>query len=556
MNAKIVMMRASSALLLVIAACAVRPASAGIENAGTTGANFLSLGTGAGVFGMGGAGLGTFNDLSSIQWNVASLGSLDESQIVFSHAPLAGTGAQDWVGYGGRMGTSATRWAVNGIYQGDGSFEGRDALGNPTGSFNASSMAFGATLAHPFGEIATFGLGGKVVTEKLGDASGFGGTFDAGLQMQRGPFGFGVAAQNVGGRMKYGDLIYAMPGNIGAGVSFANPASGLRFALDYNHPSAYYPDLRGGVEWMWRGRLALRTGYRHELGASSTEMLNGPTFGMGAGVRGLWFDYGYMASSNGDGQHRIALRLNPHALNGAMGLNETHADAATAKETPHTADLVPPAPKSAPVVTKSETPAAKSEAPPAPKSATAAQKSEAPATKSAPVATAAAPPVVATAAPRGKQAHVVTSVEPEAPPVAPAPRAIQTPHAQSLPAPSTPIAVEKPIPAPASTMPDPEAVKPAPVTEAPVKPATVVVAPAKAAPVVETRAKPAPVVVAPAKVAPKPEPRPDKIKLKPGDTLASIARRYNTTVPALMMENNLVTPQVKVGQTLKIPDHQ
>ena len=293
---------------LLFAALLARPAAAGVEQAGTTGASFLTFGSGAGVLGMGGASIGMYSDLTSVSWNVASLGLMSESQLVFSHTPLAGGGAQEWFGYGGRAGLASTRWAADATYQGDGSFEGRDAFGNPTGSFGASSMAFGGTLAHTFGESVTLGFGGKVVSEKLGDATGFGGTFDAGLLVQRGDFGFGAAAQNLGGRMKYGDLYYSMPTNIGVGVSYAMPVSGLRFALDFNHPSAYYNDVRVGAEWMWRGRVAVRTGYRSELGAGSTDGLSGPTFGMGTGVRGLWFDYGYLASSNGDAQHRIALR--------------------------------------------------------------------------------------------------------------------------------------------------------------------------------------------------------------------------------------------------------
>jgi len=252
-------------LTILTIALTARSAAAGIDKAGTTSANFLSLGMGAGPLGMGGATLGMFGDLSTLSWNVGSLGKLSETQFSFSHAPLAGSGAQDAMVFGGKLGMSGMRWALTGLYQGDGAFEGRDALGNSTGSFNASSMAFGATLARSIGPFASVGFGGKVVTEKLGDVSGFGGTFDGGLLIERDGFGFGAAAQNIGGRMQYGGVYYQMPTNIGAGVSFSPPMTGLRFALDYNHPTAYYDDVRGGVEWMWHGKVALRTGYRHEM---------------------------------------------------------------------------------------------------------------------------------------------------------------------------------------------------------------------------------------------------------------------------------------------------
>jgi LysM repeat protein len=41
--------------------------------------------------------------------------------------------------------------------------------------------------------------------------------------------------------------------------------------------------------------------------------------------------------------------------------------------------------------------------------------------------------------------------------------------------------------------------------------------------------------------------------VKSGDTLASIARQYGTSPEAIMMENNMVTGIIKVGQKLKLP---
>ena len=49
---------------------------------------------------------------------------------------------------------------------------------------------------------------------------------------------------------------------------------------------------------------------------------------------------------------------------------------------------------------------------------------------------------------------------------------------------------------------------------------------------------------------------PDKVKVKSGETMQSLAQKYNTSVAAIMMENNLVSDQVKPGQVLKIPTHK
>jgi len=87
---------------------------------------------------------------------------------------------------------------------------------------------------------------------------------------------------------------------------------GLSAAVDWNFPNAYYNDLRGGVEYRWHEAVALRAGYRRELGTDpKTEPLTGPSFGLGAGSRGLWFDYAYLPSNLGATEHRIAVTFTP-----------------------------------------------------------------------------------------------------------------------------------------------------------------------------------------------------------------------------------------------------
>jgi LysM repeat protein len=51
----------------------------------------------------------------------------------------------------------------------------------------------------------------------------------------------------------------------------------------------------------------------------------------------------------------------------------------------------------------------------------------------------------------------------------------------------------------------------------------------------------------------KPEPRPASITVGARETLADVAKQWNTSVPALMMENNLVSDRVKPGTRIKLP---
>jgi len=296
-------------LLLMLTAPA--PAQAGGETAGTTAAGFLSVGTGAGVLGRGGATLGLGGELAIVPWNAAALGWLDQTQISLAHATLADQTQQEWAAVGGRAGHSALRWSLDGLYQSEGSFEGRDALDQPTEDFDVSSMALGFHLAHPLGPFATAGVGGKYVGEKLGAVSGTGYTMDAGVQLRAGILGAGVAVTNLGGGMSYGGARYDLPMNLGLGAALDLPGTGLRLALDANFPRAYYQDVRVGAEWRWHDLVALRAGYRRELDAPAELAENGPSFGIGAGAHGMWLDYGYLLPGAGEGQHRLAVTLRP-----------------------------------------------------------------------------------------------------------------------------------------------------------------------------------------------------------------------------------------------------
>lgn len=297
--------------MLLLTLTVPAPALAGGEAAGTTAAGFLSVGTGAGVLGRGGATLGLGGDLSVVPWNAAALGWLDGTQITLAHATLAGQTQQEWAAVGGRAGRSALRWSIDGLYHSLGSYEVRDLANSFKSNSDVSSMALGFHLAHPLGQFATVGVGGKYVGENLGSVSGTGYTMDAGLQMRAGPLGAGVAVTNLGGGMSYGGTSYDLPMNLGLGAALDLPGTGLRLALDANFPSSYYQDVRVGAEWRWHDLLALRAGYRRELDAPTELNEDGPSFGLGAGARGMWVDYAYLIPGAGEGQHRLSVTLRP-----------------------------------------------------------------------------------------------------------------------------------------------------------------------------------------------------------------------------------------------------
>ena len=294
---------------LALLALGARGARADIANAGSSVGGFLAVPPGAAAPGMAGTTLALSGDLAMATFNPASLGGLSGFGLALAHSQLPDGSRHEWAAVGGKLGPTATRWAITGLYAGQGSFEGRDAANQPTGSFGASSTALGVAFAQPLFHIATLGAGAKFVSENLASTSGSGFTFDAGLLARAGMIAIGASAQNVSGGIRYGGIDYSFPVNYGAGIAFEHPA-GLRLEVDANFPDDYYNDVRAGAEYLWHDRFALRAGYRRELGGDpTTDPLDGPSFGIGAGVHGVWFDYAYLPAATGQSEQRVGLVL-------------------------------------------------------------------------------------------------------------------------------------------------------------------------------------------------------------------------------------------------------
>jgi LysM repeat protein len=514
-------------------------AHAGIDNAGTTAGNFLSVGTGASVLSMGGATLGAGRDLNASAWNPAVLGFMNSSEYALSHATLALDVSQDWIAASGRVGRSVTRWSASALYQNDGTFDGRDPFGAPTGSFNVSNLALGLAVARPFSPDVTAGARFHLVNESLGSSSGSGLGFDLGVQARRGAFGFGAAARNLGGKMKYDSGSFDLPGVYGLGASWSAPAKGVRLALDANFPHAYYNDVRLGGEWMWQQRVALRAGYRLELGAASGEPLGGPSFGFGTGVNGLWFDYAFLAgSSNAQGAHRFGLTFHPSVFQQRGARPFSDAGDATASQAPVAATPAAEPVKESPKPAEPAAPVLVAPTPAAPAPVALVAPTPAPPVASEPEA-----PHIAIVIPEG-----ATDAQTQARVTEPAPakfakaklvKVAKLAEAKAGPVASAPVAVAPSAPAPVAVAPS------APAADAPVRSAAPAVA--------QLAATPAPMVVVVRPSAPRTEARPSSVTVQKDETMAVIAKRWGTSVPAIMMENNLVTSTVKNGQKLKLP---
>ena len=483
----------------VVLVFAVHDAHAAGEAAGTAAGSFLSVGAGASVLSMSGATLASGRDLAASSWNVASLARVDALQFAISHAPLPGGAMQDWLAAGGRVGTGQTRWSVTALFHQEGGIEGRDASNQSTGSVSVSDLALAARFARPLGAYLSAGAGAEWVHEALAGSSGSGLAFDAGVRADVGAFGVALAARHLGGGMNYSGVRYDLPAVMAAGVSWTDAVHGLRLNADLESPTHYYRGVRVGGEWLLRDWLALRTGYRRVIGEPATEQLSGASFGLGTGVGNMWMDYAYAPSGGeGSGQHRLGLTFRPGHSTAGMPGGESRR------------------------VTQPEP------APRAPKPAR----------------------VQAVAAPRVSEPAKVETPKVEAPKPEQPKAELPKPEAPK-PEPVTPAPVKAEVVKPEAAKPEaakPQPVQPQLVQPEAAKPAPVAAAPTPATPPAVAEVKPAPAPPAAPIII-----RPSTVVVAAGETLAMLAKRWDTTVPALMMANNLVREQVAPGTRLKLP---
>ena len=574
----------SLAIAAIVASFTATRARAASDGSGTAAASFLSVGSGASVLSMGGATLATGTDLAAAAWNPASLARVDALQFSLTHAPLPGGATQDWLAAGGRMGGD-WRWGTQLLFHREGGIEGRDASNNPTGEVSASDVGAGAHLARRFGRSVDVGVGAEWIHESLAGTSGSGLAFSGGVRASSGPFGFAIAARHIGGGMSYGGTRYDLPAVVALGTSYEDPSRGLRVAADLESPTHYYRSLRLGGEWMWRGQLAFRAGYRSELGNTDAARLSGPTFGMGTGAGSMWMDYAFTPSGGeGAGEHRLGLTFRPATLNRNRAIGS--AEPVPAKPRPAKAA---PATKSAPAHSKAGS-AANADSRPAPASTptvapplaavpTPSPETKKPATENRPVSDADVP-VPAPTPVMGQGAGTASIPATKA---APTSSSASSTTATPTPAKATP-APAKSAPAPASTSaPAATAAAPAPNASAPAKTASVPAstptkassekaaasaaasaAPAKDAPVpaaprADAQAGPEPAAKGATLASSKPpvetvvRERPKSVIVGQGETLATIAKRWDTSVAAIMMANDKVNEKVTPGTRLKLP---
>lgn len=167
---------------------------------------FLNIGVDAAAFGMGKAVTATSNDVNSIYWNPAGLVGIKDYQGSLMHAEyFQGIAKYDYAGFAKPISNESTiavsviRFAVDDILNTTQLIQDGQINFDRISLFSAADWAVNVGYAkRVVAKDLNVGVNAKIVRRKIGDfASSIGFGLDAGMQLQRGDWKFGVMLRDI-----------------------------------------------------------------------------------------------------------------------------------------------------------------------------------------------------------------------------------------------------------------------------------------------------------------------------------------------------------------------
>ena len=277
--------------------------------AGTSTGDFLSLGAGSRLAGLGNAGTALIDDASSLYWNPAAMTRVNKQSALLMHTSYLESSNFSQGYYTHSFGTKGSL-GVGLNYFSSGDLDRKDTSGADDGSFSPNDMSLAIGYARKVGPVS-LGAGLKYVKSTIVDSAS---TFTTDFGVLSDPLvnkklRVSATATNVGGSMKYDKESEDLPREFRVGGSyFLIPK--LSLVADMGVPKSGDSYLAGGAEftqtvkdaWAFAGRAGYST-----RTAGDVSGLTGVTFGLGVSRGTLGFDYALVPQGDLGMTHWIAL---------------------------------------------------------------------------------------------------------------------------------------------------------------------------------------------------------------------------------------------------------
>lgn len=303
----------------------------GNSRTGGSGMQFLKISPDARSIALGGAGVATASDLSSVYWNPAGITAMDTAKVnvMLSNTRYFGDVTGNFAAAGFKVG-KLSYLAVHVFSMNYGTMKETTEF-EPTGTgrtFSVSNYSIGVTYAKILTNNFSFGMSGKFANEGFAGVNINNVLFDLGLKYDVGiknarfginfsNFGFNVAPSGSVSIVKFqGDQNISNYSNITVPAIFRLGAAfdplvtrdhRVTVAGQLNHPTDNNETYALGAEYRYLGILCLRTGYEFKSDAQYTFPSMGFGLKMNKRFGGISIDYGMIARNNLGNIHRITL---------------------------------------------------------------------------------------------------------------------------------------------------------------------------------------------------------------------------------------------------------
>jgi hypothetical protein len=316
------------------------------ERQGTSGANELRIPVGPRSTALANTTVADVTGPEAMFWNPAGLATLTGTDVYFSHLSYIADMNVNYFALATKAGSFGTLGFSAKVLDVGDVIVTTEAAPDGTGEILSPTFTtLGVSYGRQFTDRVRFGATAQFVSENIRQASAHGLALDFGFQYDTGYRGmtFGFAMKNFGPSMQFSGSDFeiavpvpdAEPGatnrTLGSTSSKFEMPSYFQMGAAYNLMESssqqfrvlgsfvsnnFSPDeFRGGAEYSFHDRFALRAGYGRRVSDSDNDVYNGFSFGAGVNAKvgdtaRLRFDYsGRLVKEFFDDTHEFAVRL-------------------------------------------------------------------------------------------------------------------------------------------------------------------------------------------------------------------------------------------------------